>query len=86
MSIFNELLSNMLGILQKERKIIYLNGDFNVNINPSLKGTSSTMQEFKNIMSTNYLYPLITKPTRITEHSATLIDNIYCNISNLAET
>ena len=29
---------------------------------------------------------LITKPTRITEHSATLIDNIYCNISNLADT
>ena len=66
-------------------KIIYLNGDFNVNTNPLLKGTPTT-QEFKNIMSTNYLYPLITKPTRITEHSATLIDNIYCNISNLAET
>ena len=27
-------------------------------------------------------YPLINRPTRITKSSTTLIDNIYCNISN----
>lgn len=26
------------------------------------------------------MYPLITKPTRITAHSATLLDNIFTNI------
>ena len=30
------------------------------------------------------LYPLITKPTRITSHSATLIDNIFTNIHDFA--
>ena len=28
----------------------------------------------------NSLYPATTKPTRITEFSATIIDNIFCNI------
>ena len=28
--------------------------------------------------------PLITKPSRVTQNSSTLIDNIYCNISNIA--
>ena len=41
-------------------------------------------QEFKNIFSSNFYSPLIQKPTRITEHSATLIDNIYCNVPELS--
>ena len=33
------------------------------------------------IYSTQVFFsPLITKHTRVTDHSATLIDNIYCNI------
>ena len=30
-------------------------------------------------MLSNSFYPAITKPTRITEYSATVIDNIFCN-------
>ena len=35
--------------------------------------------DFLNIMLSNSFHPAITKPTRISEHTATVIDNIYCN-------
>jgi len=31
-------------------------------------------------MYSNSLYPTLTRPTRITTHSATLIDNIFTNV------
>ena len=31
-----------------------------------------------------FFSPLITKPTGVTDHSATLIDNIYCNITEVS--
>ena len=41
---------------------------------------SEMTQEFTNIFSSNYCFPFINKPTRVTYHSASLIDNIYSNI------
>lgn len=35
--------------------------------------------EFINIMYGMTLYPKITRPSRVTTHSATLIDNIFTN-------
>ena len=46
---------------------------------PHLKGGLS-IQEFKNIFSSNFCFPSINKPTRVTNHSASIIDNIYCNV------
>ena len=43
------------------------------------------MEEFKNILSSNHFYPLINRPTHITKSSATLIDNIYCNMPNISD-
>ena len=40
-------------------------------------------QDFLNIMQSMGVHPLITKPTRITEFSATLIDNILTNNINI---
>ena len=61
----------------KEKKLLYIMGDMNIN----LLNASSHLptNEFINTMYANYLFPLISRPTRITEHSATLIDNIYKN-------
>ena len=78
--IFNELLSQMFGKIQHENKYVYLVGDFNVNTLPHIKGTLAT-QEFINIFSANYCFPLITNPTRVSNHSATLIDQIYTNVT-----
>ena len=38
------------------------------------------------MLSSNHLYPLINRPTRITKSSETLIDNIYCNMPNISNT
>ena len=40
---------------------------------------------FFNRLLTYSFFPTISKPTRITEHSATLIDNIYTNAYNIAD-
>ena len=57
---------------------MYLIGDFNVNILHGVPWGLST-QEFINICSTNYCFPLINIPTRVTMNSASLIDNMYSN-------
>ena len=79
---FNELLSRTLNKLKNQNNNIYITGDFNVNTVSTAKGSLAT-QDFKNILSSNFLHPFINKPTRITSHSATLIDNIYCNIPEI---
>ena len=80
---FNELLELFFSKLQSEKKYVYITGDFNVNI-LTQPNCSLATQDFKNIFSSNFYSPLIQKPTRITEHSATLIDNIYCNVPELS--
>ena len=75
----------MLSILHNEKKHIYLAGDYNVNTDPLVRGDTS-IQNFKHILSSNFLFPLINKPTRVTHQSATVIDNIYCNASDIAAT
>ena len=50
-------------------------GDFNIDLLKYAKHTSTT--EFINLLFSCNLFPLISKPTRITKTSATLIDNIY---------
>ena len=80
---FNELLELFFSKLQSEKKYVYITGDFNVNT-LTQPNCSLATQDFKNIFSSNFYSPLIQKPTRITEHSATLIDNIYCNVPELS--
>ena len=52
-------------------------GDFSLNLmnyqSHNLTG------KFLDMMYSNSFFPLITQPTRITSHSATLIDNIFQN-------
>ena len=85
MKLFNELLSSKLAILSTESKHIYISGDFNVNTDPMIRGNGNA-QNFKNNFSANFLFPLINKPTRVTQQSSSIIDNIYCNTNNLADT
>ena len=63
--------------IKKENKICYLVGDYNMNlINVD---SHSLTSEFNDIMYSGGFIPLITRPTRVTHTSATLIDNIYSN-------
>lgn len=59
------------------QKVNYVCGDFNIDLlNP--KGHKLT-NDFLELMYSMSLYPTITKPSRITTHSASLIDNIFTN-------
>ena len=52
-------------------------GDFNIDI---LKIESHTATDtFLNTLGSYFFQPQILQPTRITDHSATLIDNIFFN-------
>lgn len=72
---FLDAISNILTItLDKHIKRIYIFGDFNVNL---LKHKEANVREFINLMFSFSLFPLITKPTRITETTASLTDHTW---------
>ena len=55
----------------------YIMGYFNLDLlNTDLH---SDTNEFINALFSHFLYLLISKPTRLTSHSGTLIDNIFTN-------
>ena len=61
----------------KSIKTIFVCGDFNIDL---LKHeTHNNTKQFLDTMYSLGLYPLIDKPTRITDSSTTLIDNIFTN-------
>ena len=74
---FNSYISDLLMSIKCERKLIYLMGDFNITLLNSEKHLLTS--EFLDIMYSFSFYPLINKPTRVGNETATLIDNIYCN-------
>ena len=75
--IFNDEIKQVLAKIGFENKLCFLFGDFNINI---LNADSHVpTNDFIHLMYSNGFYPLISKPTRITSHSATLINNIFSN-------
>ena len=82
--IFNTDVNHVLQILSKENKNYYLLGDFNIDL---LKDeTHRPTSEFLDLIYSYYLVPTILKPTRITETSATIIDNIMTNTNGEIKT
>ena len=75
--LFNDIVKTALAKIDKEKKFGYLLGDFNLDLlkseihNPTL--------DFLNSLFSYSFWPLITRPTRVTSSSATLIDNIFTN-------
>ena len=62
------------------RKSIFVCGDVNIDI---LKHESNiAAKSFLDTMYSIGLYPLIDRPTRISNHSFSLIDNIFTNVVN----
>ena len=81
---FENIMNQILGKIDKENKIGYLMGDFNIDL---LKSESCDYtSRFLEQMFTSSFIPLILRPTRITQHTATLIDNIFTNdIENIED-
>lgn len=82
---FLKALSEILATANdKKYSSTYVFGDFNLDL---LKYDNAHVFEFINIMFCYSLFPLITRPTRITDTTASLIDHIWAsnvepNISN----
>ena len=74
---FNATMANALEQLRMENKLVYLMGDYNIDLLNSEK--HDLTNEFVDVLYCNEFLPLISRPTRITSTSATLIDNIFTN-------
>ena len=74
---FNEYIEKSLRTLSKENKDVYISGAFNIDLLKLDKNLQ--YQEFYNLMTGHGFLPLIVRPTRVTDTSSTVIDNIYSN-------
>ena len=72
----DELVGNLLKLYRNKQCDIDLCGDFNIDI---LNQTNNVTNEFLQCFYSLCMFPLINKPTRITNHSATVIGNIFTN-------
>ena len=73
----NDFMSEVLTKIKCERKYASCLGGYNIWL--LNYGTHDPTQEFADFLYSDSLLPCITKPTRVTAKSASLIDNIYCN-------
>ena len=74
---FIQYLDTVFSRAKIERKLVFLMGDLNINL---LNYDSNTAtNKFLNFVVSQYLLPHILHPTRITDHSSTIIDNIFTN-------
>ena len=79
-NITNDIILSLLGKLNMENsKKIFLPGDFNIDL--LQYKTSEPVNNFVDTLSSNFLSLLILLPTRISNSSSTLIDNIFCNVT-----
>ena len=62
----------------KEQKSVFLLGDFYINL--LNYNEYNQTNEFFDSLTSNSFIALILRPTRITSHSNTLIDNIFSNV------
>ena len=77
---FKKDLETILTKLGKSKKSCYIMGDFNIDL---LKyECCNYSNNFFNQLSSSGYMPLITKPTRVTKSTATLIDNVFTNNAN----
>ena len=74
---FTENIESLLHILHRKKYLCYILGDFNINL-LNIDNHNPTQSFLNCMLSYNYI-PLINRPTRLTNHSATIIDNIFCN-------
>ena len=81
MDIFTTELADITAKINNENKESYVMGDFNIDL-LKFQSHEKTKYFIESMLTTGYL-PVITKPTRVTDHSATLIDHIYSNSKSL---
>ena len=84
LEIFMHSMNELQSKLSRENSDVYIMGDMNIDLLKFMTH-DKTNEYLENIFSHGFL-PLVTKPTRITSHSATLLDHIYTNKLNTKAT
>jgi calcineurin-like phosphoesterase family protein len=80
---FCEILTNVNNEIQKTNLTAYLMGDFNVDV-LKYKSCSYASSLIDLLFSLGFIQT-VNRPTRCTDHSATLIDHIYTNNVHLTD-
>ena len=75
--IFNDRMTDILNKVNKDNELLYMLGDLNIDLLKCEKHRLTS--SFVDILYSNNLFPLITKPTRVTQTTATLIDHVLTN-------
>ena len=75
----NNYLNSLLEKISKEQESVFLLGDFNINL--MNYNVHNPTNGFLDSLASNSFLPYILPPTRISNHSKTLIDNIFTNIN-----
>jgi len=76
---FIEVLSNVLDELTSFNHNLYIVGDTNLDV--LLYANSVQISDYINLLSSYGLLQVVSKPTRCTNHSATIIDHVITNSS-----
>ena len=74
---FQVQLNNVLNTTNATKNKAYIMGDFNYNL---LQDSHTFIDNFVDTIYDHSFYPIINKPTRITQNSSTCIDHIWTNI------
>ena len=74
---FNEEIDELLTGIKSSSKEVILLGDFNIDLLKINEHNDSS--NFHNYLAAHHFLPIITRPTRITSDTSTLIDNIFSN-------
>ena len=77
-NLFNEHFNYLLRNISNERKKCIIMADFNIDL--LLIDTHGQTTDFIHGMFASAFYPTISRPTRVTQQTATLIDNIITNM------
>ena len=79
---FNIEMNCILSSLTKTNKEVYIMGDFNIDL-LQYKSHADTDNVLNSMMASSFI-PLINRPTRVTEGTATIIDNIFTNSRDIS--
>ena len=81
---FIDYMESTLSKIENKNKIICVMGDFNLNL--FNYETHTHTNDYVNSMVSHCLIPHILQPTSVTDHSATVIDNIFSNVTDYETT
>ncbi len=81
--LFNAEFGAIVNALSASKTQYYIMGDFNIDL---INQENKHSNDFLNMMTANSSVPLIDKPTRVTDLTATLIDNIFTDITHVQYT